>query len=182
MQESKIAGLLNLSCSRTRSTGRGIPVLPASTDTTAKVLVAKRGRRNKNGVKPGWMLFRIATVLHAYDQARSSGDKRSGAIAAAVGAVRSQALEMPISETEVKRILAEFRSKNSGRTLIITKSVARGPELDLWFDNLKWIAEKSPRQLGAPHLPDYRSKPRQMRTLTIQRGPRPFHRRSNARS
>jgi hypothetical protein len=143
--------------------------------------MAKRGRPNKNGAKPGWMLFRIATVLHAYDQARSSGEKHSGAIAAAAAAVRSQVPEMRISETEVKRVLAEFRSKNSGQTLIITQSIVRGRKLDIWFDNLRWIAEESPRKLGVPHLPDYRSKPRQLRTLRIKVGPRPRHPRSNAR-
>jgi len=87
---------------------------------------------------------------------------------------------MPISETEVKRVLA-FESKYPGRAWTISPSIVRGRELDLWFENLKWIARESPLKLGVPQLPDYRLKPEQLRTLEIQIGPRPLYSRSNAR-
>ena len=121
--------------------------------------MTKRGRPNKHGVQPGWMLLRSVMVLNAYDQARARGDKHSAAIIEAVSAVRSRMPGMPISETEVKRVLADFRSRDSERSWIITEGIIEGPELDLWFDDLKWIAEESPLKLGVPLLPDYRSSP-----------------------
>ena len=144
-------------------------------------VVAKRGRPKKDGLKPGWMLFRSFLALHAYDQARARGNKHSSAITEAISAVRSREPEMPISETEVKRVLAEFQSKDSKGSSIISAGIVQGPELDTWFDDLKWITEESPLKLGVPHIPDYRSKPRQIRTLSIQIGPRPHYPRSNAR-
>jgi len=143
--------------------------------------MTKRGRPNKHGVRPGWMLLRSVMVLNAYDQARASGDKHSAAVTEAVSAVRSRTPGMPISETEVKRVLAEFQSRDSEGSWVISAGIVQGPELDTWFDNLEWIATKSPLKLGAPHLPDYRSKPNQVSTLSIQIGPRPHYPRSNAR-
>jgi hypothetical protein len=168
-------------CSRTLSPRRGIPALPRSSATTERGLMAKRGRPNKDGVKPGWMLLRWVMVLRAYGRARASGEKHSAAIAAAVSAVRSRVPGMPISETEVKRILA-LESKDPGRAWIISVRIVRGPELKIWLDNLRWIAEESPLKLEARHLPNYTSKLRRLRTLTIQVGPRPRYPRHNARS
>jgi hypothetical protein len=126
------------------------------------------------------MLLRYILVLRAYHRARARGDKRSAAIAVAVSTVRSRVPGMPISETEVKRVLA-FESKYPGRAWIISPSIVRGPELDLWFDNLKWVARESPLKLGVPQLPDYRLKPKELRTFRIQIGQRPVFSRSNAR-
>ena len=113
-------------------------------ETVRGDVVAKRGRPKKDGLKPGWMLFRSFLVLNAYDQARARGDKHSAAIIEAVSAVRSRIPGMPISETEVRRVLADFQSRDSERSWIITEGIIEGPELDLWFDDLKWIAEESP--------------------------------------
>jgi hypothetical protein len=140
--------------------------------------MAKRGRPNKNGVKPGWALLRSFLVLHAYDQARARGDKHSHAIAEAVSAVRSRVPEMPISETEVKRVLAEFQSKDSGGRWIITDDIIQGTELQIWFNNLKWIAAQPIKC----DIPDFPVKPSGLRTLKIQVGPRLRYPRSNARS
>jgi hypothetical protein len=73
-------------------------------------------------------------VLHAYDQARARGDKHSRAVAEAVSAVQSRVPGMPISETEVKRVLAEFQSKDSERSWIIADDIVQGPELQIWFN------------------------------------------------
>ena len=137
----------------------------------------KRGRPNKNGAKPAWTLLRSVIVLCAYDQARHVGEKHSAAIAAAVSALRSQVPEMPISATEVKRVLAEFRSKDSGQALIFTEGIAQGPEADARFEMLEWAAEKSRGKLKVPSF-----FPRRLRTFAIQIGPRPRYQRHNAKS
>jgi hypothetical protein len=144
--------------------------------------MAKRGRPNKNGMKPGWMLIRSFVVLHAFSQARTMGEKRSDAIAAAVSAVHSWVPGMPISETEVKRVLAEFLSKDVEHSWIITDGIVPRPEVDRWFENLKWVAENFPGMLNLSSLSDDEFKPRRLRTLTIQVGPRPRYPRHNARS
>jgi hypothetical protein len=147
--------------------------------------MAKPGRPNKNGVKPGWTLFRSFLALHAYDRARARGEKHSVAIAEAVSALRSLVPEFSISETEVRRVLAEFQSKDSAGNFIITEGVAQGPELQLWSDNLKWLAqtaEKFPEMLDASSFPGDEFDPTRIRTLTIQVGPRFRYPRHNART
>jgi hypothetical protein len=147
--------------------------------------MAKPGRPNKNGVKPGWTLFRSFLALHAYGRARTRGDKHSNAISAAVLAVRSWAPGMPISETEVRRVIAEFQSKDPEECWITTVGVVQGPELDTWFDNLKWlaeIAEKFPGILNESSVPGDEFKPSRPRILNIQIGPRPRYPRTNART
>jgi hypothetical protein len=143
--------------------------------------MANRGRPNKNGVKEAWTILRRVLVLRAYDRARARGEKRSAAITDAVSAVRSRLPKMRISETEVKRILA-FEARNGERAWTIFPRIVRGPELDLWFDNLKWIAEVSPLKLGVPHLPNYSVKPRQLGIFNIQVGPGRRYPRHNAKS
>ncbi len=143
--------------------------------------MAKRGRPKKNGMKPGWVLIRSFMVLHAYCRARDGGEKHSAAIAAAASAVRSRVPGMRVSETEVKRVLAEFQSKDSEHSWIITDGVPER-ELDLLLENLKWVAEKFPGKLDVSTLSDDVFKPKRLRILTIQVGPRPRYPRHNARS
>jgi hypothetical protein len=144
--------------------------------------MAKRGRPNKNGVKPGWMLIRSFIVLHAYCREKAAGEKHSTAIAAAVSAVHSWVPGTPISKTEVKRVLAEFLSKDFEQSWIIIDGIVPRPEVDRWFENLKWVAENFPGMLNSSSLSDDEFKPRRLRTLTIQVGPRPRYPRHNARS
>jgi len=143
--------------------------------------MAKRGRPNNNGVKPGWVLLRIVMVLHAYDQARGRGEKRSAAISDAVSTVRSLAPEMPISETEVKRVLAEFRSEKYAETFIFRKRIAPGHEVDDWFDMLKWVAKESHGKWEVPAFSDDEARPKQLRTFRIDVGPPPSYPRHNSR-
>lgn len=143
--------------------------------------MAKRGRRKKNGARPCWMLLRTVMVLAAYDRARKRGEKHSVAIAETVLAVRTWAAEMPISETEVKRVLAEFRAKDSTSALIIKQGIAQPPEADSWFDDLKWAAEESRGTLKLPSF-SHQSNPPRVRKFTIHVGPRPCYPRHNSKS
>jgi hypothetical protein len=72
--------------------------------------MAKRGRPTKNGAKPLWMLRRITKVLRGYQEARATGEKHSVAIKEAIRYLRSEEPWMPISDTEVRRILARWYS------------------------------------------------------------------------
>jgi hypothetical protein len=79
-----------------------------------------RGRPSKNGLQPHWMWERVSLVLFAYDRSRNLANKHSTAIIEAVSFVREQNARMSISESEVKRILARWRSKDANLTLIVT--------------------------------------------------------------
>ena len=79
------------------------------------------GRPKKNGQKPMWMLGRATLVVYAYGRARDAGNKHSVAISEAVKYIRVTAPTMPISETEVKRVVAEWRSKRRPMCLVVTR-------------------------------------------------------------
>jgi hypothetical protein len=84
--------------------------------------MAKRGRPKKDGVQPGWMLLRVVLVLNAYNEARSSPLKHSSAVTEAVAIVKKTYPGMPISETEVKRILAKFQPQGVPVAFKVTKA------------------------------------------------------------
>ena len=81
----------------------------------------KRGRPRKNGEQPIWMLDRVTLVVYAYDQAREAGEKHMAAITEAVEFIRENRPWMKVSQTEVKRILANWRSKRRPVGLLVTK-------------------------------------------------------------
>lgn len=73
--------------------------------------MAKRGRPPKNGAQPAWMLHRMFMVLYAYNQARSAGNKHSSAVTEAVAWMGQNFPGRPVSETVVKRIVAELQPR-----------------------------------------------------------------------
>jgi len=79
------------------------------------------GRPKKNGQKPMLMLERATLVVYAYSRAREAGEKHSVAISEGVKYIQDTAPAMPISETEVKRIVAEWRSKRRPMCLVVTR-------------------------------------------------------------
>jgi hypothetical protein len=94
----------------------------------AKMQTRKRGRPPQNGVKEPRNLLRSLAVLYSYDKARANGEKYIVAIRESVAFVRQFHPGMPISETEVKRILAEFRPEGAPTTLMSEYSVVEGEE------------------------------------------------------
>jgi hypothetical protein len=80
-----------------------------------------RGRPRTNGVMQAWVLHRTMVGLSAYDEARSRGEKYEQALRAAVEEVRQTFPEMRMSETDMKRILAEFRPKELELTFLVTE-------------------------------------------------------------
>jgi hypothetical protein len=73
----------------------------------------KNGRPPKNGVVAPGRFLRALMVIHAFSKARAGGQKHSADVREAVEFVRQLDPEMPISETEVKRVLAEFLPRAS---------------------------------------------------------------------
>lgn len=75
-----------------------------------------RPRKKEDGIE-FWQFARAARVMYAYDEARERGDKHSVAVRDAVELLKQSNPEMPISQTEVKRILAAWRPRNAGTIL-----------------------------------------------------------------
>lgn len=74
----------------------------------------RRGRPNSNGLQPAWMLGRDFEILLRFDRARRAGEKYLAAVAIAGLAVR-------VSRTEVKRVLARWRSQHSNVGLVFSE-------------------------------------------------------------
>lgn len=67
------------------------------------------------------MLYRIVVALEGYNRARGAGLKHSSAVKEAVMAVRSSLPDMPISESEVRRILATYQPQRSSTAFTVTR-------------------------------------------------------------
>jgi hypothetical protein len=79
------------------------------------------GRPSKDGYQPIWMCGRSVLALYAYDESRKKGAKHIIAIQDAVDYVRRVRPDMPISETEVKRVLARWRAPHLQKVVLVTK-------------------------------------------------------------
>ena len=82
-------------------------------------LQKKSGRPKQNGYKPMWMLVRTTLAMGAYHRARKAGTKHSVAIGEAVEFVQNLGRWMRISETEVRRELANWQSKRGEQVLSV---------------------------------------------------------------
>jgi hypothetical protein len=83
----------------------------------------RTGRPRKSGdTIEFWRFARAGAIMSAYDEARVSGQKHSVAVLHAVEAIRRLYPTMRISSTLVKRVLAEFRPKDSGTILCFERS------------------------------------------------------------
>jgi hypothetical protein len=88
--------------------------------------MANRGRPKKDGIEE-FIIMNL--VLHTYNQARCNGEKlkHSSAVREAVAKVRACFPDVPgfppvrISETAVKRILAQFQPQGFADALVVTR-------------------------------------------------------------
>lgn len=101
------------------------PIILARLDKGIEPLerpMKKCGRPNQNGEQPMWMLLRVTLAVYAFDKARRAGAKYFAALQAAVAFVRAVHPKMPVSETEVKRILGCWRSSRRQLGLLVSKA------------------------------------------------------------
>jgi hypothetical protein len=73
--------------------------------------MSKLGRPRKDGVKPPWHLCRTVVGLCGYGKERRAGGKYEASLESAVAEVKRAYPHLPMSLTEMKRILAESRPK-----------------------------------------------------------------------
>jgi hypothetical protein len=98
--------------------------------------MAKRGRPEQQGAKPGWMLNRIGVVLNAFRRARKRGEKYKAAVDQAIAAVKTELHpKMPISSGGVKRILAQWSPKSGFGMWVTEPRLLEGKEAE-WYSRM----------------------------------------------
>jgi hypothetical protein len=88
----------------------------------------KMGRPRKNGVVEPAHLARAFMIVNAYSKARGEGSKHTAAVRETVDAIKQLAPGIRISETEVKRVIAEFLPQGSQVALSVESSNLEGEE------------------------------------------------------
>jgi hypothetical protein len=89
-----------------------------------------RGRPKKEkGLIELWRFSRAGVVQFAYHEARQRGEKHSVAITCAVDYIRQHYPKMPISETEVRRVLATSQPRKSSIVLQFERATLGGERL-----------------------------------------------------
>lgn len=139
----------------------------------------KRGRPRKNGAKDPWSLARALMVIHAYDEARTGGIKHSAAVKEAADFVRWLCPGMPISETEVKRILAELRPAKGPAALLSSYEILEGEEAARArsrFAQMLALAGQIPPD------PPNQDPSRPLKRFSVSLGKRPNYPRYNAKN
>jgi hypothetical protein len=91
----------------------------------------QRARPRKKRPQPIWILVRMMMAVYAYGQARDAGEKHSVAISEAVTYIRATYARMRVSETEVKRIMAQWRSKRRATCLFVSQPDAQHNSITL---------------------------------------------------
>ena len=155
--------------------------------TTTKARSSKNGRPRKNGVKEPWHLGRTLRIIEAYRVARERGEKRESAIEEAVLAVKQFDPDMPVSKTEVKRVLAEFASIYSDVSIRAESTILEGESAAekrrFAFDMMKFAdkycvrsSEKLPVELTEEQLH------RPLTVISFGYARRPVYKRHNSKS
>jgi hypothetical protein len=145
-------------------------------DSTMK----KRGRPPKNGTTEPWRFGRALQVVHAYTKARNSGEKHSAAVKEAINFVRRLDPETPISESEVKRVLAELLPQNGPTAVLAEYSVLEGDEAAETRRYLEQLIGQA--VANRPAVLDIQDRGRPLKKFTIKLVDRPKYPRHNAKS
>jgi hypothetical protein len=121
-------------------------------------MTRKRGRPTEP--KDGPRLERAARALLIYNKSRAAGEKHAGALQMSADAIRSKKLEIRMSSTEVRRILAKLQPENNPISLSVTE----------------------PDPIEAQEIRTFPNGQRVKMGLKFGLGPRPQYPRSNARA
>jgi hypothetical protein len=118
------------------SAARQVQTVKQSLQGTMQVERRPKGRPRKNeDTIAFWQFGRAAQVMCVYEEARARGDKHSVAVAYAVDVLKRLNPEIHISGTEVKRILATWRPKDSHTILRFQRRILdeEGMEKHRWI-------------------------------------------------
>jgi len=142
----------------------------------------KRGRpRKKEDAIAFWQFGRAARAMCAYDEARERGDKHSVAVRYAVDVLKRRNPKMPISEAEIRRVLAAWRPRGSHTILRFERSTLSEQDAE----KLQWIrgqlaALEGKKDLTSPVL-SIDNPPKTATIVKIRLAERPQYARHNRR-
>ena len=111
-----------------------------------------RPRKDQDAIKP-WQFYRAARVMLYYDEARQRGEKHSAAIREVVELFKEEHPEVRVSETEVKRVLAEFRPRGRKLILCFERQILTEDSIRKLYWIRQQIAEAEHKKLEAPQAP-----------------------------
>jgi hypothetical protein len=114
--------------------------------------------RKEEGTLEYKQFVRAGIVNAAYDEARQSDQKHSVAVRQVVEFVKQNYPELPISETAVRRILAEWRPRDSGTILRVERSIMTADEVAK-YRSVRDQAAAYQNDLKVPMLPDINNNP-----------------------
>ena len=116
--------------------------------------------RKEEGTLEYKQFVRAGIVNAAYDEARQSDQKHSVAVRQVVEFVKQKYPELRISETAVRRILAEWRPRNSGAILRFERTIMTEEEI-FKYRGVRDQAAAFQQQNGqkVPMLPDINNNP-----------------------
>ena len=116
--------------------------------------------RKEEGTLEYKQFVRAGIVNSAYDEARQTDQKHSVAVRQVVEFVKQNYPKLRISETAVRRILAEWRPRNSGTILRVERSILTEAEVKKYRSVLDQAAAFQ-HQNGqkVPMLPDINNNP-----------------------
>jgi len=116
--------------------------------------------RKEEGTLEYRQFVRAGIVTAAYDEARQSDQKHSVAVRQVVEFVKQNYPALRISETAVRRILAEWRPRNSGTILRFERSIMTEEEISK-YRSVRDQAAAFQHQNGlkVPMLPDINNNP-----------------------
>ena len=140
----------------------------------------KRGRPPKNGVMEPGIFLRAVQVICAYSKARNEGQKHSIAVREAVEFVRKVNPAMAISETGVKRVLAEFQPHESQVALMAEYLILEGEEAARRRSLIAQIPESAGTNRATEPTAQNLRKP--LKSFRFGFGRRPNYTRHNAKT
>jgi hypothetical protein len=147
---------------------------------TVRTKLRKPGRpRKKEGRIELWQFARAAMVSCAYDADRVRGAKHSVAVRQAVDYVKRYDSKMAISESGVRRILANSRPQESGTILRFEPSIRSDEDLQMNCSiSGELAALQGKRGITLPDVPNYDLSIGNL-VMTIRVGKRPHYHRHN---
>lgn len=140
----------------------------------------RKGRpRKKEDSIEFWQFARAARVMCAYDEARERGDKHSVAVRGAVEHLKQSNLGMPISQTEVKRILAAWRPRIARTILRFERKILTEEDIKNHYSALEQLAALQEKTGLRLEVPTNHEVTRPIVSLTARFAERPNYPRHN---
>ena len=140
----------------------------------------RKGRPPKNGVVEPKHLLRAFKIVYSYSEALAGGQKHAAAVREAVDFVRQLDPKMPVSETAVKRVLAEFLPKDGQVALKVNCSILKGEEAARLRSFLAQMSELAGTKSPAVSADQNLQKP--LKSFKFGFGKRPTYPRHNAKT